>query len=133
MPCPVLISKNPNPGDMKLQDGVTETAGEAYGYAKAYIEQQLEYTKLDIAERLSIAISSAITAIVVVQLAFFVAGFLSIALGIYLGQRMGSYAQSFLIVGGIYAVITFVIVLFRRPLVTNPVVSRIIKIFFEVQ
>lgn len=129
----MLISKNPNPGDMKLQDGVTETAGEAYGYAKAYIEQQLEYTKLDIAERLSIAISSAITAIVVVQLAFFVAGFLSIALGIYLGQRMGSYAQSFLIVGGIYAVITFVIVLFRRPLVTNPVVSRIIKIFFEVQ
>lgn len=118
---------------MKLQDGVTETAGEAYGYAKAYIEQQLEYTKLDIAERLSIAISSAITAIVVVQLAFFVAGFLSIALGIYLGQRMGSYAQSFLIVGGIYAVITFIIVLFRRPLVTNPVVSRIIKIFFEVQ
>lgn len=129
----MLISKNPNPGDMKLQDGVTETAGEAYGYAKAYIEQQLEYTKLDIAERLSIAISSAITAIVVVQLAFFVAGFLSIALGIYLGQRMGSYAQSFLIVGGIYAAITFIIVLFRRPLVTNPVVSRIIKIFFEVQ
>ena len=65
-----------------------ESTGEAYGYAKAYFEQQIEYTKLDIAERLSTSISSAITAIVVVQLIFFFLGFLSLALGIYLGQRL---------------------------------------------
>lgn len=110
-----------------------ESVGEAYGYAKAYIDQQIEYTKLDIAERLSTAISSAITAVIVLQLVFFVLGFLSLALGVYLGQRMSSYAQGFLIVGGIYGVLTFFIVLFRRPLITNPVLSRIIKIFFEVK
>ncbi len=110
-----------------------ESTGEAYGYAKAYIEQQVEYTKLDLAERLSISISSAITAIVVIQLIFFVLGFLSFAFGVYLSQRLGSYVQGFLIVGGIYLAITIAVILFRRPLITNPVVSRIIKIFFEVR
>lgn len=110
-----------------------ESSGEAYGYAKAYIEQQAEYTKLDIAERVSMAISSAITTVVVLQLAFFVSGFLSVALSIYLGQRLGSFVQGFLIVGGVYAVLTFVVVLFRRLLITNPIVSRIIKIFFAVK
>ena len=110
-----------------------ESTGEAYGYAKAYFEQQIEYTKLDIAERLSTSISSAITAIVVVQLIFFFLGFLSLALGIYLGQRLESYVQGFLVVGGAYAIFTLAIILLRRPLITNPVVSRIIKIFFEVE
>ena len=110
-----------------------ESTGEAYGYVKAYIEQQVEYAKLDVAERISTAISSAITTIVVLQLVFFFCGFLSIALGIYVGQRMDSYVKGFLLVGGIYALFTIVLIIFRRPLVTNPVVSRIIKIFFEVK
>ena len=95
--------------------------------------EQVEYAKLDVAERISTAISSAITTIVVLQLVFFVCGFLSIGLGIYLGQQMDSYVKGFLTVGGIYAILTVAIVIFRRPLVTNPVVSRIIKIFFEVK
>ncbi len=110
-----------------------ESVGEAYGYAKAYIDQQIEYTKLDIAERLSTAISSAITAIIVLQLILCVLGFLSLSLGLHLGQLMNSNVQGFLIVGLIYAAVTFIVVLFRRPLVTNPVLSRIIKIFFEVK
>lgn len=108
-----------------------ESSGEAYGYAKAYIEQQVEYAKLDIAERLSTSISSAITAVIVLQLVFCVFGFLSFALGIYLGQRLDSYVQGFLIIGGIYLVVTLAVISFRRPLITNPIVSRIIKIFFE--
>jgi len=110
-----------------------ESTGEAYGYDKAYMEQQIEYAKLDIAERLSTSISSAITTIIVIQLVFFVVGFLSFALGIYLGQVLESYVQGFLVVGGIYAALTLAIVLFRRPLITNPILSRIIKIFFELE
>ena len=110
-----------------------ESTGEAYGYAKAYVEQQIEYTKLDLAERLSTAISSSISTIVVLQLIFFVLGFFSLALGLYLGLRFGSYVQGFLVVGGIYMAVTLAIILFRRPLITNPIVSRIIKIFFEVK
>ena len=47
-----------------------------------------------------------------------------------LGKRMDSYVKWFLLVGGIYALFTIVLIIFRWPLVTNPVVSRIIKIFF---
>ncbi|MCB0578757.1 MAG: phage holin family protein [Phaeodactylibacter sp.] len=118
---------------MKLPDGLMESSGEAYGYVKAYVEQQIEYTKLDIAERLSTSVSSAITAIVVLQLVFFAIGFLSLALGIYLGERRGSYVEGFLLVGGLYTLFTVAVILLRRPLITNPVVSRIIKIFFEVK
>ncbi len=110
-----------------------ESTGEAYGYAKAYLEQQIEYAKLDIAERLSLAISSAVSTVVVLLLVFMVLGFLSIAGGFFLAQRLGSYGEAFLVVSGIYAAITLVVVLLRRVLVTNPVLSKIIKIFFEIK
>lgn len=116
---------------MKSSDTIMQSAGEAYGYAKSYIEQQIEYTKLDLAERISIAISTAVSTVVVALLFLMVLGFLSLAGGFFLAQRLGSPGKAFLIISGIYALIAILALLFRRALITNPVLSRIIKIFFE--
>lgn len=116
---------------MKSSDTILESAGEAYGYAKAYIEQQVEYAKLDLVERISVAISTAVSTVVVLLLFLMVLGFLSLAGGFFLAQRLGSPGQAFLIISGIYAVFTIAALLFRRVLITNPILSQIIKIFFE--
>lgn len=116
---------------MKPSDTILESAGEAYGYAKAYVEQQVEYAKLDLVERISIAISTAVSTVVVSLLFLMVLGFLSLAGGFFLAQKLGSAGEAFLIIGGIYAVLAIFALLFRRVLITNPILSRIIKIFFE--
>ena len=46
---------------MKPTDSISEAVGEVYGYSKAYFQQQLEYFKLDMAERVSRSLSLAIT------------------------------------------------------------------------
>lgn len=116
---------------MKETNSVLESAGEAYGYARVYLKQHLEYYKLDIAERVSRAISSAITMLVLFLLFLMMLGFLSVAVGFYLAELRGSYAEAFLIVAGGYLALTLFVALFRRFLVTNPVLSRVIKVFFS--
>lgn len=118
---------------MKPTDSITEAVGEVYGYSKAYLQQQLEYFKLDIAERVSRSISLAITVFVLVMLFLLILLFASLALGIYLGQQLGSYSEAFLLVSGGYAVLTLILLLLRRVLITNPILSRIIKVFFQNQ
>ncbi|HKK78139.1 MAG TPA: phage holin family protein, partial [Phaeodactylibacter sp.] len=100
-------------------------------YARVYLKQHLEYYKLDIAERVSKVISSAITMIVLLLLFLMMLGFLSVAAGFYLAELRGSYAEAFLIVAGGYLVLTLFVALFRRFLITNPVLSRVINVFFS--
>jgi uncharacterized oligopeptide transporter (OPT) family protein len=116
---------------MKETNSVLESAGEAYGYARAYLKQYLEYYKLDIAERVSKVISSAITMIVLLILFFMMLGFLSVAAGFYLAELRGSSSEAFLLVAAAYLVLTLLVALFRRFLITNPVLSRVIKVFFS--
>ncbi len=116
---------------MKTTDSVLESAGEAYGYIKAYVNQQVEYYKLDIAERVSRAISSALTMVVLFVLFAMMLGFLSLALGFYLAQELNSMPLAFLIVGAGYLFLTLFVAVFRRYLVTNPVLSAVIKVFFQ--
>lgn len=116
---------------MKNSESVLESAGETYGYIKAYISQQVEYYKLDIAERLSRAISSAITMVVLLLLFLMMLGFFSLAAGFYLAQEFGSNIKGFLVIGGVYLGLTFLFAVFRRYLITDPVLSRVIKVFFQ--
>lgn len=116
---------------MKPTDSISEAVGEVYGYSKAYFQQQLEYFKLDMAERVSRSLSLAITIFVLALLFLMILMFASLALGIYWGEQWGSYSKAFLAVSGGYAALTLFLLIFRRILITNPILSRIIKVFFQ--
>jgi hypothetical protein len=116
---------------MSSSDTILQSAGEAYAYLKTYLEQQIEYTKLDLAERFSVAISSALTTVIVSFLIIMALGFVSLALGFFLAERLGSYGQAFLYISGAYVLIALIATLFSRILITRPILSKMIKIFFE--
>jgi hypothetical protein len=116
---------------MKPTDDILESAGEAYGYARTYAEQMLEYYKLEIAERVSLTISSAITMVVILMIFLIGTLFFSLAMGMYLADVLGSSVQAFLAVGGIYALLAIIILVFRRQLIVNVILSRMIKVFFQ--
>jgi hypothetical protein len=116
---------------MDSSDTILQSAGETYAYVKSYIEQQIEYAKLDLVERFSVAICSAVTTIIVSFLIMAALGFVSLAAGFFLAERLGSYAQAFLLISGIYVLVALIAILFSRPLITRPILSKMIKIFFE--
>ena len=116
---------------MDSKEEILLTAGETFEYANQYVQKQIDLFKLESAEKLAKATSSIITLAVIGGLATLVIIMLSIAIGFAIGEALGSYALGFLVITGIYALIAVLVYLFKRRLVTNPVLSAVIESFFD--
>lgn len=76
----------------------------------AYAGLRLRLWKLMAIERASGILSALSHALILMLLAFFTVLFIFIALGFFLGGLLGSVALGFLVVGGIYLILTLVFV-----------------------
>lgn len=112
-------------------DILMEDVGEGLGYIQEFVSQEVESIKLEVAEKISIASSSVITGLILATLGSLVFIFVCIALGFFLGARLGSNAAGFLIVSGIFALLLLVVFLFRKVLITDKVVIAVIELFFD--
>lgn len=109
------------------QNNILSSTGETLEYAKIYMEQQAEYLQLEIAGRTAKVTSNILTIGVISILVLLTIVFLSFALGFYLGDVFESNALAFLCVGGIYIILTVLIVVFKETIITNPILSSVIK------
>lgn len=112
---------------MKGTEEILENVGETTEYARQYAQKQYDYIRLGIVERTAKVASTLITTLAVTFLVMLVIVMLSLTLGFYLGNLLQSYPLGFLIVAGLYSVIAFVVFMLRRQIITNPIVSMIIK------
>ena len=103
------------------------STGESVEYARQYIDQQIEYLRLQTAEKIAKTTSDLITVGVLFILALMVVIFLSIALGFYLGALFNSYALAFLCIAGLYLLASVLIIFFKEVIITNPVLNMVIR------
>lgn len=89
---------------------------------------KLEYTKLTLAEKLTVLMSMAALFMVGLFILVIVIFFLSVALSQWLGSELGT-AWGSLIVAGIYVVLLLVLVALRRQIFLNPIAKFITKLF----
>ncbi len=108
-------------------DELLKSTGETVEYARLYAQQKIDHTKLEVAKRVAITTSNIITQAIVGMLAFMVVIFLSLALGFFLAGILDSFALAFVIVALIYMIATAVVVYFKNPIITNPVLSAVLK------
>jgi hypothetical protein len=106
---------------------MSQQAGEIFGYAKLYGEQQVKLVKLDLAERFSKVTSGLALLMVLFVLGLFILLLLSIAVGLYLGNTWSSYSLAFLVLSGFYAVVGILLIAFKRKLIINPILSLVIN------
>lgn len=111
---------------MKTEE-MLSSAGETFEYARAYVEQQGDYIRLETSKRLAKTTSNLATVLVISLLGFMVFLFLSIAVGLLLGEIWGSYSTAFFFMTGVYALAAFLIYFFKRQIITNPIVALIIR------
>lgn len=104
-----------------------ERAGETFGYLQQHIQKRLELYQLEITEW-SVRIISSLTAL------FLISGFLglivlfgSLAIGFFLSEWLGSQGLAFLILTGFYLLLTIIIFVFRRQLITHPILHLLLK------
>ncbi len=100
---------------------------ETVEYAKIYLEQQVDYFHLEASKRMAKTTSHLVTLAIISFLAFMVILFLSVALGLLIGQAWGSYGLAFLLITGVYALAAILIFFFKKQIVTNPLTKMIIS------
>lgn len=108
-------------------DELLSSTGETVEYARMYIQQQVDLLRLETAKRIATSASNVLTTAVMGIFSILVLIFLSLALGFFLGDSLGSNALAFFIIGLLYLFITFLLWYFKRKLVTNPILSMVIK------
>ncbi|NGY36702.1 phage holin family protein [Flavobacterium sp. XN-5] len=108
-----------------------ENVGDIQDQAQAYIENNLAYYKLR-AFKMAMKSSTTILKFTLILLGFsMVLLFFSFALAFTIGDYLDSYPLGFLIVGGIYLVLTGLLFLVRDKIVEGPLLEKFSEIFFN--
>lgn len=98
---------------------------------KEYLDIRYNLLKLELLEKLSRIISLMVLFIVTAVLVLCVLVYFSLALIFWLKELTGSFIVSFLIVGGVFAVICAVVVLCKDRFFINPIVRHLSSILFN--
>lgn len=116
---------------MNKKEEILQTAGETIEYARQFARQQIEYYRLELAERTAKTTASLITGMVVGVVFLLALVMLSIAVGFYLGTLLGSPALAFLCVSGFYLILGGAVYFFRGKLITNPILTTFLESFLD--
>ncbi len=116
---------------MNQEEELLETVGEAVEYAKQYTKDQIQLLKLELAERTAKLISTMATSLVIFFILMTAILFMTLSLAFLIGSRLDSNAAGFAIVAGIYVVAGILINIFKKPVLTNPILSVVIRQLFD--
>ncbi|MBK8965137.1 MAG: phage holin family protein [Saprospiraceae bacterium] len=116
---------------MKDTEQLFESAGETAEYAKQYLKLQLDYFRLETAERVAKVSATLIASAVVALFAILALVMLSLAAGFYLGRQWDSYALAFVAIAGFYALLAVIVLILKERWLTNIILTSVIRSFFK--
>lgn len=100
---------------------------ETVNHVAAYAHNQMEISKLLLLKKTAQASSFLMFIFIASLLLFFMSFMLSIAAGIFLGDLIGSYPLSFLIIAVVNLLFLILLTVFRKSILDNVVLRQIIK------
>lgn len=98
---------------------------------EAYLNDRVLLFKLQTTKKISKLIAGLLVALILFFVLLFVLLFLSIAAGFYFATLTHNAFYGFGIVAGIYLLLFFIVIKFRKALIEKPLVALIIKILFD--
>jgi len=98
---------------------------------KEYVSNRIELAKIELIENSSHAVAGAVIGVVTVLTGLFILIFLSVGLGLYLGDVLDSRLNGFLIVAGIYLLLVILVLVLRKSVIESKIIDIQIKKFFS--
>jgi uncharacterized membrane protein YqjE len=98
---------------------------------KSYATMRYDLFRLELLEKLSKIISLLLLVIVCILIAIIIFTYLSVLLLLWLEEIFCSMTPGICIVAGIYAIILGAIIIFKKKLFLNPIISSLSKIIFS--
>ncbi|WP_020539202.1 hypothetical protein [Lewinella cohaerens] len=110
----------------------TEDLGEAIGYFEVFAERKIQIAKLDAAEKMASMTASLATGFILLALLPVFLCVLSVAVGFLLVESFGfSFADSFLLLSGVYLLLGLGLFVGRQYFFTNPIVEKVVAALFR--
>lgn len=97
---------------------------------KKYFKTNVEYVKLTAAEKITVLFAAAAVALGVFFLAVFCLFFASFAVVNWLSVSLG-VSWSYLIMSGVYLILIGLLILFRKPLIMNPIAKFVSRLLLK--
>ncbi len=116
---------------MKHFDSILYALGQLNEYVKDFFHNKKKIIQLDLAEQGVQILSKIIGRFIIFIFFIFFLLFGSITLSIGLSIYFNSFITGFGIVTALYLVLIGVVIVFRRPLITSPIVNMILKDFYN--
>ena len=116
---------------MFANDKSIDNLTELFKEVKKYLKLQGEYVKLDLAEKLTILLSTLTLIFVLIILGTMAAFYLSFMLVYVLASATGSLVAGYAIIGGILIFLAFIIYRLRQKLIFQPMVNFLARLFLD--
>ena len=111
----------------RISESITDLTEEA----RRYIQLKIDLFKLDLTEKLATLTTTLLLSIIFFIVFLFFTLFLSLAFIFWFKEYAGDACLGAMIVAGVYALIGFIVYLFRNKLFLNRVVEQISKVLIE--
>lgn len=98
---------------------------------KKYIELQGEYLKFDLVEKLTILLGTLILILLITVLSMMAVFYFSFMLVYALEPITGSLTGSYAMIGGIILLLAFLIYIYRKKLIFQPMVNFLSHLFLD--
>lgn len=115
-----------------MKENITDQLRGIYENGRNWLKLEVEYVKLTATEKLTVLLSTLILGAVCLLLGMVILILFSFAL-VGLFRTFMSPAWAFLSVGGILVLLIALILLFRRPLLENPISRLLSKLILDLQ
>jgi uncharacterized membrane protein YqjE len=112
---------------------LTKNIGELNGSVKSYVQAKIDLVKLTLLEKATRFTAYLFNFVIIVLFAVLIIGFAAAAFAVWYGQTYNNYFEGVLIAGGCLIVVALIFILFRKRIVTNPIISNFSDILFEDQ
>ena len=116
---------------MFTDDKSIETLQQLFAEVKKYLALQKRYTQLEIAEKLTILLSTLILVLIIIILSMVALFYLSFTLAYLLAYLLGSVVISFALITCIILVLITSVYSLRKKLIINPMAKFIANLFIE--
>ncbi|WAC03263.1 phage holin family protein [Lacinutrix neustonica] len=115
---------------MSIFNSLNETSSHAVDTGEKLFKKSYEYYRLKIFQQVSVSISMVLKAILIGGLALIGLFFMAIALAFLIGALIANYAAGFVIVGGLFVLLSVILYL-TRNMINKSVVQKLSKTFFK--
>lgn len=116
---------------MKDTDALLERTGETLEYLKIYAQQQVDVVKLEAVEKSAKMVSSLITNLIVGIIGLISFLMLAVTGALLLGRWWENYGLGFLAITILLILIGSILTMFRKQIVTDPIISKFITKVYE--